>query len=613
MKYFKKLIILIIGMIVCSVIVQTERLGISPNNKMNMDTIVKKEVPVNAITEKYTSDNKILIIYDDKNSKNVLTKDNMSKNLSYMKIDHEEVCGSDFNTDKMNDYSSIILVMSNIKETLDDKMYEISEYVEEGGRLIIGTIPADMSNNYEDIWEKAGVKAVYDYKEVNGLNFVDELIPGSKGRIFKDDSAFNDTCMDVDLDDDCKVHIKSSGNDKEIPILWERDCGRGKIIFYNGTSLGGDYYCGIFAGTTALLEDDFMYPIINAKVIFIDDFPSKQYDGINDLITQNYNRTIKEFYRDIWWPDMNGIAKKYNLLYTGLFVMNYSDIVEPDEFVFENDPMEKYYGNSLLKNNYEIGLHGYNHQPLVGKGYLTEEDGEDYKPWKSEEDMRKSIEALLAYSEKMFPNAQFRSYVPPSNYLSSEGRKALKEAVPDLRVISGVFNDPNGKAYVQNFEKAEDGIVEFPRFTSGMWYDDSTRFEYMNGLGLYGVFSHFIHPDDILDKDRGRGQDWKTLFEDFGKILSDIDNNYAAIRPLRATEAADAVEIYEMLDVNLKYHEDYIEGQCDNFYGEAFFYLKTDKKPIASDDKCEISKVGGNSDKYYFVKIKSPQFKIQLR
>lgn len=612
MKYFEKLIIVTLVILFCSAIVQVERIGIAPNNKASENRVIKNNVPLNSITENDSEDGRLLLVYG-KSSKDISAKDNMSKNLSYMKIEHECIEDKELNLYNLEDYKSVILIVSNLEEDIADDIDRILDYVNDGGNLIFGMVPSDVENKFKDMYKKCGIEETFGYEDINGLSFLEEVIPGSKERTFIDDSAFNDMCMNVKLNAECKVYIESAGDYENIPILWESNYGKGKYIFYNGTSLGGDYYCGVFAGVIALIDDDFMYPIINAKVVFIDDFPAPQYDTTSDIIAKHYNRTIKEFYRDVWWPDMNSTAKKNSMLYTGLFVTSYNDIVNPEEFVFENDPMEKYYGNSLLKNDYEIGLHGYNHQPLVGEGYLTEGDGENYNPWKSEEDMESSIQTLSEYSEELFPNTKFTSYVPPSNYLSQDGRRALRNVLPDLKVISGVFSDPDGKAYVQNFEKADDGIVEFPRLSAGMWHDDPTIFEYMSGLGLYGVFSHFVHPDDILDKERGRNRRWEELISGFNDILDDVNRSYKSIRSLRATEAADAVEVYEDLKVNLKYYDDYIEGQCDNFYGEAFFYLKTDKKPTAVNDECEINSVGEKSDKYYFVKIKSPEFRIELR
>ena len=54
-----------------------------------------------------------------------------------------------------------------------------------------------------------------------------------------------------------------------------------------------------------------MYPVINASCIFIDDFPSPQYENTSDVTKKEYNRTVKEFYRDIWWPDMQKVANRY--------------------------------------------------------------------------------------------------------------------------------------------------------------------------------------------------------------------------------------------------------------------------------------------------------------
>ncbi len=32
-----------------------------------------------------------------------------------------------------------------------------------------------------------------------------------------------------------------------------------------------------------------------------------------------------------------------------------------------------------------------------------------------------------------------------------------------------------------------------------------------NGITINGVFSHFIHPDDILDPERNHGLSWESL------------------------------------------------------------------------------------------------------
>ena len=52
------------------------------------------------------------------------------------------------------------------------------------------------------------------------------------------------------------------------------------------------------------------------------------------------------------------------------------------------------------------------------------------------------------------------------------------------------------------------------------------RFSIMNGLGLYGVFSHFIHPDDIFDEDRGAGLTWQELYKSYSDTLNMVHEQY---------------------------------------------------------------------------------------
>ncbi|MGN0144993.1 MAG: DUF2194 domain-containing protein, partial [Clostridium sp.] len=257
-------------------------------------------------------------------------------------------------------------------------------------------------------------------------------------------------------------------------------------------------------------------------------------------------------------------------------------------------------------------LHGYNHQSLALEGFIPEEVG--YVPWKSQEDMEKSLITLNDQAEELFPECEFMSYVPPSNYLSPEGRSALREALPNLRVISGIYSASSlyedSASYVQDFKIAEDGIAEFPRMSAGMMNFDNIAFQYLNGLALHGVFSHFIHPDDILDKERGMGKTWEELYEGYCSILEDVNTSYPTIRKLKSFDTANAVEVYEKLEPIINYEEDSINGYCNNFSGQAFFYLRTEKQPKSKDESCSIEKLG--HEDYYMVTVNNAQFNIEL-
>ena len=73
---------------------------------------------------------------------------------------------------------------------------------------------------------------------------------------------------------------------------------------------------------------------------------------------------------------------------------------------------------------------------------------------------------LIRFGKEMFPGTELSVYVPPSNVLSEEGRKMLAEKFPEIRTIASNYF-PGEYAYVQEFETADDGIVEQPRIISG--------------------------------------------------------------------------------------------------------------------------------------------------
>jgi hypothetical protein len=560
-----------------------------------------------AISEISQTNRRILLIYNNDSEEMTRQATEIKNRLANMKMESQMIKDDDVTEQSYDGFDAIIVMSDDWENSLGEQLYELIEFAQNGGKVLFGVVPDSIDGPYKGIYRSLGVMAYSSYATIEGFKFDKELMTGSKGMSFVNKEDYGNTCINLDVDEDCEVYMSSDGDVPDIPILWSKSCGSGNIVVFNSTGLGGRYFAGIFAGAMAVLEDDLLYPIINAKTIFIDDFPAPQYNLDSEVIKKDYNRTVKEFYRDIWWPDMQKAANRFRYNYTGLFISSYNN--EIDNFEIEEDSNFEYYGNSLLKNGFEIGLHGFNHQPLALEGFTPKEMG--YVPWKSEEDMVHSITALDEYAENLFPNTRLTVYVPPSNFLSPEGREAVAKADSDLSVISGVY-EADGNEYQQDFKIAEDGVKEYPRLTSGMWNDVTTRMQYMCGITMYGVFSHFVHPDDILDEDRGKGAEWDTLYKNYTEILEGV-NKACPLRALKASEAGEALEVYNNLEVKLVYEENYIKGACDNFTGEAYFYIRTSKTPLAANDSCVIEKADKeNGEFFYVVTVKEPEFEIKL-
>jgi len=327
------------------------------------------------------------------------------------------------------------------------------------------------------------------------------------------------------------------------------------------------------------LEDVLVYPIINAGMIFIDDFPAPQPEGFDEELKAQYGLSTQSFYRSHWWPDMKRLSSRYGLRYTGVLIETYNDLVTPPFLPDSEDAsLIRYYASELLQSGGEMGLHGYNHQPLCPDGWPYA--GEGYRTWPSGEAMGAAVRELVRYGTSFLPETSFTSYVPPSNYLSPEGQKVLLENVPELEAISGLYLPEDGvHALVQEFREEADGSVSVPRVTSGFSMDAYQRLVAAGELGLHGVFSHFIHPDDVLDEDRGALLGWEQMRNDFDAELSEVTKAFPSLRWCTATEAAAAVQRADRLQVERIREQDRLTLRLSPFYDEAWLCLCAEEPP----------------------------------
>ena len=70
---------------------------------------------------------------------------------------------------------------------------------------------------------------------------------------------------------------------------------------------------GIFSAAYSLLSDCTIYPVINGSAFYLDDFPSPVPGGNGEYIYRDYGINVRDFYANIWWPDILALAEKYGV------------------------------------------------------------------------------------------------------------------------------------------------------------------------------------------------------------------------------------------------------------------------------------------------------------
>ncbi|MCB2178350.1 DUF2194 domain-containing protein [bacterium] len=503
----------------------------------------------------------------------------------------------------LDNYEAAIVTFIEIDKA-ESEILDLVAWAENGGRLMFSIRP-DPSSTFTAIYRKLGIiSAGDDFVETSGVEFVSDLLPGASGLVFGLDFIVHSS-YPYGLEEDAVVYALS-GDEFQIPIIWEYDAGKGKIVVINTDQFNTKANRGILGASYSLLFDAFIYPVINASVYYIDDFPSPIPEGANELITEQFNRDIQSFFINVWWPDIHELSVKYGIRFTGVIIETYNDYTDPP---FEKQPeieRHQYFGGLLLDDGGELGFHGYNHVSLcledAGKNEVL-----GYPNWPSDENMILSIYELYSFASNLFPEYEFNTYVPPSNVLCENSREWLPNVLPDLKVIASVYlEEEDGLAYEQEFEEADDGIIEFPRVIAGYNISSYAKWAAINELGLHYVNTHFVHPDDVLSEDRGASLGWNYLKDQFEAYVIWLEEAAPGIRNMTAKEGAMAVQRYYRLELNSEYTDGTYKIDIDNFYDEAWFMLKASGVP-ESITGGEITKI---SDNLYLIQAFEPNIVI---
>ncbi|WP_052410239.1 DUF2194 domain-containing protein [Paenibacillus durus] len=524
-----------------------------------------------------------------------------SRTLGYMK---KEAVTTDLSKKKLqpSGCAAVILTVRDLSSIGSPEV--LTSYAEQGGHVFLTSMP-ERNDAFYRLYRKLGILNAGNYKDETGVQLRGEVLIGESG-LHIDDKFILNTVMQVELDSSVTVHAATSAG---MPLLWSVPSGEGSIMVFNGTMLQEKINRGLIAGAISIMMPDFIYPVFNSKVVYIDDWPAPYGSLIDDAIYKTYKLNRQGFFKEIWWPDMLGIAKRNHIKYTAVLIESYQNRVTPPfDSPSDADPNGLIsYGREIIKSGGEIGLHGYNHQSLT----LDQDTSAafDYQPWNSVGDMSQSIQEAVSYAKQGFPEYTMFTYVPPSNVLSPEGREAIKAGWKNLSVIASLFpDDAAGVSYVQEFELAKDGIMEMPRVTSGYKSTPFERWAAASVLTANGIFSHFIHPDDVLDAERNKNMNWESMYKTFSEMMSGLNERYPWMRAQTSMEAAIDMKNTLTSRVDLQQEDGSIKGSVKPFENESYFILRTRKK-VGSLSGCSADKIG---DGIFLITVRKAEFTIQL-
>lgn len=550
-----------------------------------------------------------LVITDSSQYDVADAKEQFDQILLDMKIAHRDV---DLATDgaaaipDLAAFERVIVLMPSL-DALGTHLSDLTSWASAGGSLMFAMTP-DSSDALEAIAPKLGVESFGD-----GCVMCESIVPAEDfmiggGERYEFSDPF-ESALPVSLQ--ASAHVWAKTGDTGVPLIWSSPCGNGRAVVCN-IGIYDKVVRGFYASAISLMGSATAYPVINSSVFYLDDFPSPVPLGDGTYIKRDYGLSIADFYAKVWWPDVQKLAEQYDIRYTGVMIENYEDTVDQAEPARQADATQfRYFGGMLLQMGGELGFHGYNHQPLA----LSDTDYGDlyaYKTWKNRQALVASLNELIGFQDEVLPNAHGSVYVPPSNILSARARTIIGQDVPRIKTIAATyFEDGTGLPYVQEFGVASDGMVEQPRIVSGSMVGDTfMRLAAVSELNMHYVSTHFMHPDDLLDPDRGAKEGWEVYKGGLVDYLDWLTNAAPDLRRQTASDCSGAIQRFSAVTVSVDSNEDAWTLSLGNFHDEAWFMFRANDGEPGMAAGGEITHLTGN---LYLVKATDSMVTIERK
>jgi len=499
--------------------------------------------------------------------------------IEYAKIPQLRKSIEEFNEQSMVSPGVRVVCLRDTWDLSDRAVESLKDFVGSGGMLYLTAMNSD-----ERFAFLSGLRTDYDMKiddSAKGIHFRTPVLPGMEGLRIERGLPHNGLRAE-NFSSEIKVHATSASQD-DYPLLLEHRFGDGRVLLYNSSNSFGKQDRGIFFAGLMLGLEGIPYPQLNVATIFLDDFPSPLYKIRKEPVWSEMQLNMADFVEEVWWPDMEQLAKRHRLKYTAYVCFDYNDRVSPPYMFREWDEstgekgaesikVSAALGRRVIEAGHEMGLHGYNHQSLM----------ESVWPGKLE-----MVTALDAVAKKWriegFGELPI-SYVPPSNYIDSLGVQAISEALPGMRYLHstylGTFSEGGDREFGP--EPWNNRFFNFPRISSGFLFGPEEQYNIASHYLYTGIWTHFIHPDDVfqIEKDETAGdfrlRNWEGLgwrrtpgregmYARFSRVLTELRSRHPMMRFMTATEASETTAKWRYAYYEHLPFDDYYTVGTENF------------------------------------------------
>lgn len=410
---------------------------------------------------------------------------------------------------------------------------ELDEFISRGGKVILAAgLPEGNEDSY--LWPMLAIREKSVRENYHRLRFEKPLLPLQAEEMAYDGYSLS-TWLSVG--EEAQVYIRDA--EKGVPLLYVCPYGQGSVCLINGTFLADGRCAGLLTGAAGLLWEDFIYPVLGVKAVFLDNFPMITY--IDDkLCMQMYGCSTEGFVRDVVWPAFQGITLRSRTPYTSSVLAAASS---QKSFPAINDSLFTTIGKSALQYDGE----------LVYAANCLQDGAVQYN------------HSFIDEFNTVFVNYEMRGLALQSDRLL-EGMLSIPGA--DVRAVRGRLGDKtlsfsdNGSYFV------------FPAATAGNSVEEGNLFAISSVLGAYGMISHVFDVNTLIAKDAETAS-WDVDKRQLGVFESEILNPTSYLEGKTLSQLGGQVRSYLNLSYGWEKTGGEIRLECGGMMKGQAFFLRT--------------------------------------
>jgi len=361
---------------------------------------------------------------------------------------------------------------------------------------------------------------------------------------------------DSEYDWDSGTHPPTSGatilgtdESGKTPLVWTNMFHKGRVLVWNWNAMAGGNFQGLILESFLYVQPLAACVTAGLGVLFIDDWPLPMYNNIVPPL----KITTTEFYTTRWWPQIKELLSRYAIPVNAFLVFNYNDITTPpflnNEFYLAKGNASAKAAGEILAMGGELGLHGYNHVSLT-------REKTDYNPkaWSSTKDMALSLrQAKRTWTMQFGAETLPFAYVAPQDIISDEGIRTLHEVFPSIKTVSTVRTGGKEETSTEfGPSPIVPGIYYIPRVSSGYLFTPYIRQIISSSVAGPGIWTHFIHPDDLFDPSRSKGKSWEELYSGLENMFAFVKKHYPWLRFVKIREAYKVLQALDQAPVTIE-------------------------------------------------------------